>query len=184
MVTESNVVLSVNLLFLLVFIVHPTTTTYLYQTSGFLPSIGFRLLSLLLAVVLVMAFHGIGLLICPIIGLKIIPKHIEVPIRFFIGYLLASVAVYFLGFAKILHKEIFFPVVFFGACISIHKINATAPDKLFKLNTLQKENFGKWVIMCIGVFLLGTQKKWKLICLQRDIIIIWLLSSLSCLLFC
>ncbi|SVE58005.1 uncharacterized protein METZ01_LOCUS510859, partial [marine metagenome] len=84
-----------------------------------------------------------------------IPKHMEVPTRFFIGYLLASVAVYFLGFTKMLHKEIFFPVVLFGACISIHKISTITPNNLFHLKTLQKENLGKWVIMCIGVFLLG-----------------------------
>ena len=116
-------IISLSLLFLLVLTGHPTTTSYLYQTSGYLPSIGFRLLSLLLAFVLVIAFHGIGLLICPLIGLKLIPKHMEVPTRFFIGYLLASVTVYLLGFTKILHKEIFFPVLLFGACISIHKIS-------------------------------------------------------------
>ena len=142
-------------LILLILAGYTTTLSFLYQTSHYLPSIGFRLLSLLLAVVLVMAFHGIGYLTCPLIGLKFIPKHMGVPTKFFIGYLLASVTVYFLGFAKILHKEIFFLVVLLGACISIHKISTTAPDKSFTLKTLQKENLGKWVILCIGVFLLG-----------------------------
>ena len=82
-----------SVLILLILAGHTTTLSFLYQTPHYLPSIGFRLLSLLLAVVLVMAFHGIGLLTCPIIGLKLIPKHMEVPTRFFIGYLLASVAV-------------------------------------------------------------------------------------------
>ena len=148
-------IVSISVLFLLVLTLHPTTTSYLYQTSGFLASIGFRLLSLLLAVVLVMAFHGIGLLTCPIIGLKLMPKHMEVPTRFFIGYLLACVAVYFLGFAEMLHKEIFFPLVLIGAIISIHKIRTITPKNLFHSKTFRKDNFGKWVIMCIGVFLLG-----------------------------
>ena len=142
-------------LILLILAGHTTTISFLYQTPHYLPSIGFRLLSLLLAVILVMAFHGIGFLTCPIIGLKLIPKHMEVPIRFFIGYLLACVAVYFLGFTKMLHKEIFFPVVFFGACISIQKINTITSKNLFHLKTFQKEKFGKWVIICIGIFLLG-----------------------------
>jgi len=79
----------------------------------------------------------------------------EVPTRFFIGYLLACIVVYILGFTKMLHKEIFFPVVLFGACISIHKMSTITPKKLFHLKTFQKEKFGKWVIMCIGVFLFG-----------------------------
>ena len=111
-----------SVLILLILAGYTTTLSFLYQTSHYLPSIGFRLLSLILAVVLVMAFHGIGFLTCPLIGLEFIPKHMEVPTRFFIGYLLASVAVYFLGFTKTLHKEIFFLVVLLGACISIHKI--------------------------------------------------------------
>ena len=148
-------IVSISVLFLLVLTLHPTTTSYLYQTSGFLASIGFRLLSLLLAVVLVMAFYGIGLLTCPIIGLKLMPKHMEVPTRFFIGYLLACVAVYFLGFAEMLHKEIFFPLVLIGAIISIHKISTITPKNLFHSKTFRKDNFGKWVIMCIGIFLLG-----------------------------
>jgi len=134
---------------------HPTTTSYLYQTSGFLTSIGFRLLSLLLAVVLIMAFHGIGLLICPIIGLKLMPKNLEVPTRFFIGFLLASVAVYFFGFTKMLHKEIFFTVVLLGACISIHKLSTIAPNNFPHLKSLQIKNLSTWVILCIGLFLLG-----------------------------
>ena len=142
-------------LILLILAGHTTTLSFLYQTPHYLPSIGFRLLSLLLAVILVMAFHGIGLLTCPIFGLKLIPKHMEVPTRFFIGYLLASIVVYFLGFTKMLNKEIFFPVILFGACISIHKISTITPKKLFHLKTFQKEKLGKWVIMCIGVFLLG-----------------------------
>ena len=148
-------IVSISVLLLLFLTLHPTTTSYLYQTSSFLASIGFRLLSLLLAFVLVIAFHGIGLLICPLIGLKLIPKHMEVPTRFFIGYLLACVAVYFLGFAEMLHKEIFIPLILFGASISIHKINTVTPNNLFHLKTLQKENLGKWVIICIGFFLLG-----------------------------
>ena len=100
-----------SVLILLILAGYTTTLSFLYQTPHFLTSIGFRLLALLLAVVLVMAFHGIGLLTCPIIGLKLMPKHLEVPTRFFIGFLLASVAVYFFGFTKMLHKEIFFTVV-------------------------------------------------------------------------
>jgi len=148
-------IISLIVFFLLVLTGHPTISSYLYQTSGFIPSIGFRLLSLLLAAVLVMAFHGIGFLTCKIIGLKLIPKHLEVPTRFFMGYLLASVAVYFLGFTEMLHKEIFFLLVLFGASISIYKINTITPNILFHLKTFEKENFKKWVIICIGVFLLG-----------------------------
>ena len=144
-----------SVLILLIIAGYTTTLTFLYQTSHYLPSIVFRLLSLILAVVLVMAFHGIGFLTCPLIGLKFIPKHMEVPTRFFIGYLLASVAVYCLGFTKTLHKEIFFLVVLLGTFVSIHKISTTAKDKLFNFKNLQKENLGKWVILCIGVFLLG-----------------------------
>ena len=144
-----------SVLILLILAGYTTTLPFLYQTSHYLPSIVFRLLSLILAVVLVMAFHGIGFLTCPLIGLKFIPEHMEVPTRFFIGYLLASVAVYCLGFTKTLHKEIFFLVVLLGAFVSIHKISTTAKDKLFNFKNLQKENLGKWVILCIGVFLLG-----------------------------
>jgi len=146
---------SVCVLILLILAGHTTTLSFLYQTPHYLPSLGFRLLSLLLAVVLVIAFYGIGLLTCPLIGLKFFPKHMGIPTRFFIGFLLASVTVYFLGYTKMLHKEIFFLVVLVGACITIHKISANPPDKLFDLKNLQKENLGKGLVIFIGVFLVG-----------------------------
>jgi len=78
-----------------------------------------------------------------------------VPTRFFIGYLLASGVVYFLGFYKMLHKEIFFLVVFFGVCISIHKMKPISSKISFQIKAFQKENLGKGVIICTGIFLLG-----------------------------
>jgi len=144
-----------SVLILLILAGHAPTLSFLYQTPNYFPSLGFRLLSLLLAVILVMAFHGIGLLISPLIGLRAIPKHMEVPTRFFMGFLLASVAVYFLGFLGMLHREIFFPLVLFGVSISIHKISTITSKNLFHLKNFQKENLGKWVIICIGFFLLG-----------------------------
>jgi len=144
-----------SVLLLLMLAGHSPTLSFLYQTPNYFPALGFRLLSLLLAVVLVMAFHGIGLLICPAIGLKMFPKYMEFPTRFFIGYLLASVAVYFLGFTEMLHKEIFLPVVLFGVCISIHKMETITSKNSFHIKAFQKDNLGKWVIICIGVFLIG-----------------------------
>ena len=114
-------IIALSVLFLLVLTGHPTTTSYLYQTSGYLPSIVFRLLSLLLAFVLVISFHGIGLLFCPLIGVSVIPKHMEVPTRFFVGFLLASVAVYLIGFSGTLNNLILPIVILLGACTSLHK---------------------------------------------------------------
>ena len=110
---------SLSVLIILVISTHPTIISYLYHAQGLITSIGFRLLSLFLSIVLVMAFHGIGLLTCQLIGFKMFPKNMEFPTRFFIGFLLASAAVYLLGFSGMLHKEIFFTVVLFGVCISI-----------------------------------------------------------------
>ena len=146
---------SLSVLIILVISTHPTIISYLYHAQGLIPSIGFRLLSLFLSIVLVMAFHGIGLLTCQLIGFKMFPKNMEFPTRFFIGFLLASAAVYFLGFSGMLHKEIFFTVVLFGVCISIYKIITITSKNYFQLNTLKKETGGKLVITCVGFFLLA-----------------------------
>ena len=147
-------IISISVFIFLFISANPTITSYLYQTPGFIPSIGFRLLSFLLSIVLVMSFHGIGLFTCNAIGLKMFPKYMELPTRFFIGYLIASVAVYFLGFSEMLHKEILLPVVLFGTCISIQKMGRIPTNIPFLIKTFQKENLGKGVIICIAVFLL------------------------------
>ena len=85
-------------LILLVFAGHPPTISFFYQTPNIFPALGLRLLALLLAVVLLGSFYGIGVLICPIIGLQKFPKHMQIPTQFFVGFILASVAVYLLGF--------------------------------------------------------------------------------------
>ncbi len=148
-------IISISLLIFLVISTNHTITSYLYQTQGIIPSLGLRFLSLLLAIVLVMSFHGIGLLSCPLIGLKIFPKYMELPTRFFIGYLMASIGVYFLGFYEMLHKEIFFPVIFLGACISISKIVKISSYFSFLTKIFQKGNFEKGLIICVVVFLIG-----------------------------
>ena len=148
-------IISISLLIFLVISTDSSITSYLYQTSGFFPSIGLRLFSLFLSVILVLAFHGIGFLTCPVIGLKIIPKYMEFPTRFFIGYFLASVAVYFLGFSEMLHKEIFLIVILFGVCITIHKMGMISYNFSFLIKAFQKENLVKGTIICIGFFLLG-----------------------------
>ena len=148
-------IISISLLIFLVISTNHTFTSYLYQTQGIIPSLGLRFLSLLLAIVLVMSFHGIGLLSCPLIGLKIFPKYMELPTRFFIGYLMASMGVYFLGFYEMLHKEIFFPVIFLGACISISKIVKISSYFSFLTKIFQKGNFEKGLIICVVVFLIG-----------------------------
>ncbi|SVC26498.1 uncharacterized protein METZ01_LOCUS279352, partial [marine metagenome] len=111
-----------SVLLLLMLAGHSPTISFLYQTPNFLPALGLRLYALLLAVLLLGSFYGIGILICPIIGLKKIPKYMEMPVQFFIGFIMSSVAVYLLGFFGMLHREILILVVLFGACITIHKI--------------------------------------------------------------
>ena len=81
-------------LILLVFAGRPPMISFFYQTPNIFPALGLRLLALLLAVLLLGSFYGIGILICPIIGLKKIPKYMEMPVQCFIGFILASVAVY------------------------------------------------------------------------------------------
>jgi len=147
-------IIAISVLIFLGVSTNSTITSYLYQTPGFIPSISFRFLSLLTAIILIMAFHGIGLVSCPLIGLKIFPKYMELPTRFFIGYLIASVAVYLLGFFGMLHKEIFLPVIFLGAYISISKIIKRLSNFSFQTKVFQKK-IEKVVIICVLVFLLG-----------------------------
>ncbi len=66
--------------------------SFFYQTPNIFPALGLRLLALLLAVLLLGSFYGIGILICPIIGLKKIPKYMEMPVQFDIGFMMSSVA--------------------------------------------------------------------------------------------
>ena len=148
-------IIALSVLFLLVLTGHPTTTSYLYQTSGYLPSIVFRLLSLLLAFVLVISFHGIGLLFCPLIGVSVIPKHMEVPTRFFVGFLLASVAVYLFGFSGTLHNLILPIVILFGAWTSLHKYRNFSIKKLFWLKPIRFQSIELWTLVCLGIFLFG-----------------------------
>jgi len=134
---------------------HSPTISFLYQTPNFLPALGFRVFSLLLSLVLLGTFYGIGMLICPLMGLRVIPKYLEVPTRFFVGYIIASVAVYLLGFLGILHREIFFLVVLFGSWMTIHKIKTLSFNVFLHFKTSQIEHLEKWVWGCLGIFLIG-----------------------------
>ena len=134
---------------------HSSTISFLYQTPNLLPALGFRLFSLLLSLVLLGAFYGIGMLICPLIGLRLIPKYLEVPTRFFVGYIIGSVAVYLLGFLRILHPEILFIVVLFGSWVTIHKIKTLSFNAFLHFKTSQIEHLEKWVWGCLGIFLIG-----------------------------
>ena len=134
---------------------HTPTISFLYQTPNFLPALGSRLFSLLLSLVLLGTFYGIGMLICPLMGLRVIPKYLEVPTRFFVGYIIASVAVYLLGFLGILHREILFLVVLFGSWITIHKIKTFSFNVFLYFKTSQIEHLEKWVLGCLGIFLIG-----------------------------
>ena len=51
-------IISISVFIFLVISANPTITSYLYQTPGYIPSIGLRLFSLFLSIVLIMAFHG------------------------------------------------------------------------------------------------------------------------------
>ena len=130
-------------LLILVLAGHSPTISFLYQTPNFLPALGFRLFSLLLSLVLLGTFYGIGMLICPLMGLRVIPKYLEVPTRFFVGYIIASVAVYLLGFLGILHREILFLVVLFGSWMTIHKIKTFSFNVFLHFKTFQIEHFEK-----------------------------------------
>jgi len=115
----------------------------------------FRLLALLLSIVLLVAFYGIGMTICPFIGLKSIPKYLQEPIFFFIGFLLASTFVYMLGFLRILHIEILLLVIFLGAWITIYKKSKRLfkPIRIFYWSRLG--SLEKWTMGIIGLFLVG-----------------------------
>ena len=141
-----------SVLLLLMLAGHSSTISFLYQTSNFLPALGFRFLALLLAVVLLGSFYGIGVFICPIIGLQKFPTHMQIPTQFFVGFALASVTVYLLGFLGMLHREILFLVVFFGACITIHKIRTHTFNVFQNFKTSQLDYLEKWVWGCLGVF--------------------------------
>ena len=141
------------ILILLVFAGRPPMVSFFYQTPNIFPALGLRLLALLLAVLLLGSFYGIGILICPIIGLKKIPKYMEMPVQFFIGFIMSSVAVYLLGFFGMLHREIIILVVLFGACITIHKIKTLSFNEFFDIKISQLEQLEKWVWGCLGVFL-------------------------------
>ena len=122
---------------------HSTAISFLYQTPNFFPALGLRLYALSLAVVLFCSFYGIGMLICTIAGLQQISIYIKLPVYFFIGFTLASVFVYLLGFFGILQREILFLVVFLGACITIHKIKTTSFNALLHFRISQLEPLEK-----------------------------------------
>ena len=105
-----------SVLLILVLAGHSPTLSFLYHTPNYLPALGFRLLSLLLAVILLGSFQGIGVLICPIIGLNKIPKYLQIPVQFFIGFILASVVVYLLGFMGLLYRVILVPIILLSMC--------------------------------------------------------------------
>ena len=142
-------------LLILVLADHSPTISFLYQTPNFLPALGFRLFSLLLSLVLLGTFYGIGMLICPLMGLRVIPKYLEVPTRFFVGYIIASVAVYLLGFLGILHREILLIVVLFGVWITIQKTSSPPFNTLRPFNWFRLERLEQWSLMIIGLFLIG-----------------------------
>ena len=142
-------------LILLVFAGHPPTISFFYQTPNIFPALGLRLFALLLAVVLLGSFYGIGVLICPIIGLQKFPKHMQIPTQFFVGFILASVAVYLLGFLGILHREILFLMILFGAWMTIHKISTLSFNIFLHFKTLQLGRFEKLTWSCLGVFLIS-----------------------------
>ena len=142
-----------SVLLILVLAGHSPTLSFLYHTPNYLPALGFRLLSLLLAVILLGSFQGIGVLICPIIGLHKIPKYLQIPIQFFIGFILASVVVYLLGFIGLLHRVILTPIILLGACVAVHNIRSHSFNMLLHFKTSQLEHLDKWVWGCLGVFL-------------------------------
>ena len=142
-------------LIVLVFAGHPQTVSFLYQTPNIFPALGFRFLALLLAVVLLGSFYGIGVFICRIIGLQKFPTHMQIPTQFFVGFALASVTVYFLGFLGILHREILLLVVSLGVWMTIHKISSISFNILLYFKKFQLERLEKWTWGCLGVFLIG-----------------------------
>ena len=142
-------------LLILVLAGHSPTILFLYQTPNFLPALGFRLFSLLLSLVLLGTFYGIGMLICPLMGLRVIPKYLEVPTRFFVGYIVASVVVYLLGFLGILHREILLIVVLFGVWITIQKTSCPPFNTLRPFNWFRLDRLEQWSLMIIGLFLIG-----------------------------
>jgi len=144
-----------SILLLVVLANHSPTITFLYHTPNFLPALAFRFLALLLAVVLLGAFYGIGIFICPFIGLKIVPKYLQEPIFFFIGFLLASTLVYLLGFLRILYIEILLPVVFLGAWITIHKKSKSLFNAIRLFYWPRLGSLEKWTTGIIGLFLVG-----------------------------
>ena len=141
-------------LLILVLAGHSPTLSFLYHTPNYLPALGFRLLSLLLAVILLGSFQGIGVLICPIIGLHKIPKYLQIPVQFFIGFILASVVVYLLGFIGLLHRGILTPIILLGACVAVHNIRSHSFNMLLHFKTSQLEHLGKWVWGCLGLFII------------------------------
>ena len=134
---------------------HSPTISFLYRTQNFLPALGFRLFSLILSLVLLGTFYGIGVFTCPLIGLREIPKYLEVPTRFFVGYFIASSAVYMLGFLGILHREILLIVVLFGVWETIQKTASLPFNTTRPFNWLRLERLEQWSLMLIALFLIG-----------------------------
>ena len=140
---------------LLIIAGHSSAISFLYQTSNFFPAIGLRLYALLLAILFLGSFYGHGLFICPIIGLKNIPRYMQIPVHFFIGFTLSTILVYLLGFLDMLHREILFLVILFGAFKTIKKIVMIPLNTFQNFRTSPLEYLEKWVWGCLGVFLIG-----------------------------
>ena len=79
----------------------------------------------------------------------------QIPVQFFVGFILSSVIVYLLGFLDMLHREILVPVIFFGTCITIHKISTHTFNVFQNFKTSQLDYLEKWVWGCLGVFIIG-----------------------------
>ncbi len=144
-----------SVLLILVLAGHPPTLSFLYHTPNYLPALGFRILSLLLAVILLGSFQGIGVLISPILGLHKIPKYLQIPVQFFTGFILASVVVYLLGFMGLLYRVILVPIILLGACVAVYNIRSLSFKMLLHFKTSQLEHLEKWVLCCLGLFLIG-----------------------------
>ena len=144
-----------SMLLLVVLAGHSPTITFLYQTPNFLPALLFRLLALLLALFLFIAFYGIGMFICTLTGLKLIQNYLKLPTFFFIGLLSASSLVYLLGFLRILYFEILIVIVFFGAWITIQNKSKSHFKPIRHFFWSRLGSLEKWTIGIIGLFLVG-----------------------------
>ena len=142
-------------LFIILVAEHTPTISFLYEKTNFFPAICFRLFAFFLALLLLSSFYGIGSLFCPLIGISKIQKYLEIPVYFFIGFIISSSIVYILGFLEILKREIFICIVFFGTVLTVRKL-VKNPLDLFPTKKISKlETFEKLVWFTIIFFLIG-----------------------------